>query len=67
MLLFDTLTPEQEADFRQWARQNYKPFGVISGAWHPVIQEECTKMNSEARIEDDFFDQLSEFEKIDAE
>ncbi len=30
MKLFNQLTPEQEEIFRQWARDNYKPFTDIS-------------------------------------
>ena len=46
MTLFKTPTPEEEASFREWARQNYKPYTSISGLWHPVIQAECTRINT---------------------
>jgi len=46
MKLFKQLTENQEAEFRQWARDNYKPFDPIEGIWHPVIQDECAKINA---------------------
>jgi hypothetical protein len=51
MRLFKNLTPDEEAEFRQWARANYKPFAQINGVWHPVVQDECTKMNVEAELD----------------
>ncbi len=47
MQLFRKLTPEEETEFRQWARDNYKPLTEIKGIWHPVVQVECTQMNIE--------------------
>lgn len=45
MKMFRNLSPIQEAAFRQWARENYKPGSDIKGIWHPVVQDECRKMN----------------------
>ena len=47
MKLFKDLTPAQEEEFRQWARDNYKAFNEIKGIWHPVVQDECVKINKE--------------------
>jgi hypothetical protein len=47
-MLFRELSTEEEKSFRQWARDNYKPFDPIEGIWHSVIQSECVKMNEEA-------------------
>lgn len=47
MGLFRELTPEEEKDFRKWARDNYKPYNEIKGVWHPVVQDECVRMNKE--------------------
>jgi len=41
------LTAEEELEYRKWARGNYKPYSTISGIWHPVVQEECSKINKE--------------------
>ena len=41
------LNQEEERQFRQWARDNYKPYSPISGVWHPVVQAECVKINME--------------------
>ena len=45
--MFRKLTPEEEIAFKQWARENYVPFSEIKGIWHPVIQDECVKINKE--------------------
>jgi hypothetical protein len=50
MKLFTELTHEQEVIFRQWARDNYEPFADISGVWHPVVQDECVKMNAATEL-----------------
>ena len=47
MKLFKDLSAEEEAEYRQWARKSYTPFTEIKGIWHPVVQEECVKMNKE--------------------
>jgi hypothetical protein len=51
MNLFRQLTPQEEAEFRQWARDNYAPFSEISGVWHPVVQDECARINAGAGLE----------------
>tara|TARA_R100000234_G_C4968733_1_gene165159 strand:+ start:645 stop:866 length:222 start_codon:yes stop_codon:yes gene_type:complete len=43
--MFIELTPQQEAAFRGWARQNYKPGAPINQMWHPVVQDECEQIN----------------------
>jgi len=47
MKLFKTLSEVEEMKYRQWARNNYKPLHEIKGVWHPSVQDECVKMNSE--------------------
>jgi hypothetical protein len=51
MQLFRTLNASDETTFRAWARQNYEPFTDISGTWHPVVQDECRRINAEAGSE----------------
>jgi hypothetical protein len=46
MNLFRQLSADEEKEFRKWARDNYQPFTEIKGIWHPVIQDECVKMNA---------------------
>ena len=48
MNLFRELTESEEKEFRQWAKDNYLPGAEIQVIWHPVVQDECRKMN-EAR------------------
>ena len=45
--LFKILTEEEAVAYRQWARENYTPGDEIPTIWHPVIREECEKMNVE--------------------
>lgn len=45
--MYRKLTAAQEADFRAWARANYKPDAPISGIWHPIVQAECVAINLE--------------------
>ncbi len=50
MKLFKELDSEEEVAFKQWARENYKPFGDIKGSWHPAVVAECAKINQEAHF-----------------
>jgi len=45
--LFKVLTEEEAVEYRQWARDNYVPGDDIPGIWHPIVREECEKMNVE--------------------
>ena len=45
--MFKNLSPDEEKEFRKWARENYCPLDPIQGVWHPVVQDECAKINSE--------------------
>jgi hypothetical protein len=49
--LFRTLGQSEEEAFRLWARENYQPLTPINGIWHPVVQAECTLINSEVRYD----------------
>lgn len=48
---FRELDSDEENQFRKWARDNHKPGGEISSVWHPVVRNECYKMDREARDE----------------
>jgi len=50
MKLYRELTAEEEKKFRAWARKNYATYSDIKGVWHPVVQDECRRMNEEAEI-----------------
>lgn len=45
--MWRTLNPDEETKFRAWARTNYEPLSKINGLWHPVVQDECVKINIE--------------------
>jgi len=47
MNLFRELSFKEEFEFRLWARDNFQPLSEISEGWHPVIRDECRKINSE--------------------
>ena len=44
MKLFIKLTKEEEAELRQWARDNYIVGEPINKLYHPVVQDECFQM-----------------------
>lgn len=46
-MFFRALTPTEETKFRSWARENYRAGSEIKGIWHPVVQDECVRMNEE--------------------
>jgi len=47
--LFMVLTPAEEAEFRQWARTHHVLGDAVSETWHPVVRDECRKIDEEAR------------------
>ena len=46
MNIYKSLTAKEQAEYRQWARDNYTPMATIQGHWHPEIQFECALINS---------------------
>jgi hypothetical protein len=46
-MLWKKLTKSEEKQFREWARKKYKPLTAIDGFWHPIVQNECVKINAE--------------------
>jgi len=47
MRMWKRLTEEEEAPYRKWAQDNFKPGSVINPLWHPVTRHECEAMNVE--------------------
>ena len=49
--MFKVLSPEEEKEFRQWARKNYNPAvdnpHANVGLWHPKVIDECILMKME--------------------
>lgn len=45
--MFRDLSEAEIAEFKAWARDNYKLGEQIQKFWHPSIQEECAAMNEE--------------------
>lgn len=46
---FKVLTEAEAKEYRQWARDNYELNSPISGCWHPVIREECKRLNNKTQ------------------
>lgn len=45
--MFRTLDPQEEVTFRKWARDNHQPGDEIDSLWHPVVRDECAKIDAE--------------------
>jgi hypothetical protein len=45
--VFRDLDPEEERLFRSWARENFTPGAPLNPLWHPVVRDECERMNAE--------------------
>ena len=45
MSLYKDLSEEEIKEFREWARINYFPGDIINKSWHPIVREECRKIN----------------------
>jgi len=43
-IAFRDLSPAEDRQFREWARENYKPGEDINPCWHPAVQDECCKI-----------------------
>ena len=41
------LSPEEEKEFRDHARDIHDPGDEINGLWHPVVKDECEKIDAE--------------------
>jgi len=52
--MFRTLSPEDEAGFRQWARDNHTPYTAPNPVWHPVVRDEWRKLDEQAEDEAGF-------------
>jgi len=46
--LFRELNDDEVNQFKQWARDNYVLGTEVSKLWHPVVREECERMEQEA-------------------
>jgi hypothetical protein len=49
--LFRVLTGAEEHEFREWARETHKPGSIVNPLWHPVVRDECFKIDSEWALE----------------
>ncbi len=49
-MLFRQLTEEEEAGFRQWARDNWHHGMNVSEYWHPIVRDEIDRMEAELMI-----------------
>ena len=44
---FRDLDAKEIESFKQWARDNHHPGAETSGLWHPIIREECKRIDKE--------------------
>jgi hypothetical protein len=49
--LFRQLDEKEQLEFRRWARDNYQAGDLINPVWHPVVRDECDKINREAGLQ----------------
>lgn len=45
--LFRVLTGAEEQEFRDWARETHRPGEIVNPLWHPVVREECFRIDAE--------------------
>lgn len=45
MNVWQSLPADEEAEYRQWANDNYTPGDKMDPLWHPVVRDECASMN----------------------
>lgn len=45
---FKVLSSDEEKEFRNWARINFTPGDDIQSIWHPVLRDECFKIEMES-------------------
>jgi len=43
--MYRELSNQEVKEFKQWANENYKPNEPIESLWHPVIKQECERIN----------------------
>lgn len=46
-LSFRDLNESEVKEFRKWARNNYIVGSNIPIIWHPIVRDECEKINKE--------------------
>lgn len=39
------LSFKEQQEYREWARANYTPLDKIKALWHPIVRNECEKIN----------------------
>lgn len=46
MNIFRTLDKKETKEFKKYANENYISGTAINPIWHPVVKEECKRMNT---------------------
>lgn len=49
-MFYRALSADEESRFRRWAREHYHPGSEIPGHYHPVVVEECARINRERAV-----------------
>jgi|TARA_R110000824_G_scaffold120382_5_gene275698 tRNA U55 pseudouridine synthase TruB len=50
--LYRELSEKEVETFRQWANDNYEAGEGVNPVWHPVVREECAKINIRKGLEE---------------
>jgi hypothetical protein len=53
--MFRDLTNKEAQEYRDWARTYYEVHTYIPSIWHPIVRDECERMNDEIPKEIDNF------------
>lgn len=56
---FRHLSHKEAKEFRAWTRKNYTVGDPINTAYHPVVQEECHRLNRNKLVHDTYFDSFT--------
>lgn len=46
-MIFRELNDQEELEFRQWARDNWKLGDEINELWHPIVIDEIKRMQND--------------------
>jgi hypothetical protein len=49
---FRELNDQEVEQFKQWARDNFKPDMEINETWHPVVRQELARLQKEQEDQD---------------
>lgn len=54
MNIYRILNEKETKEFQQYAKENYVPGTMINPIWHPVVKEECKRMNTKEYLVNEY-------------